>query len=103
MPSPNPGFDFRDLAVASGDSCRLLPAFLGNLIERPAVALKHRLLAREPLPPHDRHVDVLCVNVDSVAEPARAFGGYETAARSQERVIHRLARYRVVQDRTTHQ
>jgi len=41
---PELGFDGSDLDAAPGDSCGRLPAFLGDFLERAAVAVEGRFL-----------------------------------------------------------
>src|ERR1022692_5186178 len=94
---------FRNLPAATLDSSSILPAFQRDLVERPPVAVQHRLPSREPLPPDDRHVYILRVDVDSIAQPPCALGRDQAAARSEEWVIHLLTLLRVIQDRAPHQ
>jgi len=45
-----------------------LPALLGDLLERPPVAVQGGVLARQRLPPGDHHIHVLRVQLQSVAD-----------------------------------
>ena len=58
VPAPQRLLRIRNLLAASFDSSRDLGALLGDLAERPPVALKHRLLPHEALPAQNRNIDV---------------------------------------------
>jgi hypothetical protein len=53
--------DFRDLAAATRDSCRLLLSFLRDLVKRPAIGIEGSFLATQHLPALDDDVQVLRV------------------------------------------
>src|ERR1039458_2084874 len=103
MARPDLGFHRGDLAPATGNSRGLLPALLDDLIEAAPVSVESRLLARETLPPRNRHIDVLGIDVYAVADPARALGRNERAAASQEWVVDHLATLGMVHDGAAHQ
>ena len=69
VPGNNLRLDFRDLAAASLDSCGDSQPFGFDLLERPAISFEHRLLADERLPPKYCYVHVLCIKLDSAADP----------------------------------
>ena len=58
MPRTNLRFDGRDLLAAAVDSCGLLPAFSGDLVERAPVAIEYGLLARILLVPPTNDIGV---------------------------------------------
>jgi hypothetical protein len=64
-------FDGRNLLAAASDSCWLLSAFLGDLVERPAIAVKRGFLAGQRLVALDYDVDVLWIQLEADAD---AFG-----------------------------
>ncbi len=71
VPGPQLGLDGCDLLLASVDSCRALPAFLGEFLERAPVAVESRLLAGQRLPALHDDINVLRVQFDA---DARALG-----------------------------
>src|SRR5260370_40418822 len=83
-------------------SCDLSPAHSRDFLKRPLVAIEHRLLAAEPLPPDHRHVDILRIDIHAVADSPGALSCDQGAAASQEWVVASLPRPRVVENRPTH-
>ncbi len=71
--------------------------------KRAAVALQGGLAARHALPPFDDHIDVLGVQFDAPADALGDFRGGERGAAAQERLVHRFAALRVVQQRAPHE
>ena len=57
------------------------------------------LLTRMSLPPLDRDIDVLRVELDSIADPADTFSREQRAAGPKEAVEHDVAAGRTIQDR----
>src|SRR5262249_2429011 len=76
---------------------------LGYLLERAAVTFESRLLVGLLLPAEYRHIDVLRVDVEPVANSFRLFRGDQRTARPEERVIYSVIALGVVKDRTAHQ
>ena len=60
-------FDRRDLLSAAGDSLGLLQTFLRDVIERLAVAFERSFLARLRLAAEHRYVNVVRIELYSVA------------------------------------
>ena len=77
-------FYFRDLAVAAGDSCRDPHTFGFHLFERPPISIERCFQAREPLPSLDDNIDVLRIELQSVADALRQLRCGERRARCQE-------------------
>src|ERR1035437_8166257 len=86
MPAP----ELNQNPIGPGASCDLSPAHSRDLLKRPPVAVEHRLLAAEPLPPEHRHVDILRIDIHAVADSPGALGCDKGAATSQERVVASL-------------
>src|SRR6516162_3637281 len=74
----------------------------GVLVERLAGGLVSRSAPRELLPPAHGDIDKDGVELDPVADPAGHLGGDHAAARSEKRVVDRLAGAAVIDDRATH-
>jgi hypothetical protein len=68
MPTAKLGLRVRDLLAAARDSCCPTPAFLGDLLERPPVALQLGLFARQRLPALHDYVHVLRIQLDAAAD-----------------------------------
>src|ERR1035437_8662626 len=98
MPAP----ELNQNPIGPSVSCDLPPAHSCDLLKRPLVAVEHRLLAAEPLPPEHRHIDILRIDIHAVADSPGALGCDQGAATSQERVVASLPRTRVVENRPAH-
>src|ERR1017187_8170604 len=103
MARPDLGFDGSDLAPALGDSCGLLAAFFGNVIERAAVSVQRGLAARDGLQPGNYHAHVLGVQLDAPANAFSELRGGQGRPRSEEGLVASLPTPCVIQQRTPHQ
>ena len=63
---------------------------------RRSVALECGGLAGELLPAADNYVDVLGIDIQSMADAAGKLSGDERRARSQERIINHFATFGVI-------
>jgi len=103
MAGTNLRFDGCDLAPATSESRRYLLALLGDLVERAPVAFEDRLLTAQCLPPLDRYINVFRIKLYAPADTLGNLGSSQRCSRSEERVIHRLATLRMIQQRAPHQ
>ena len=71
-------------------------------IEMHAVAFTDGLLAGECLPPADGEVDKSGFDLDRQADSIAGLGSDQRRAATQEGLIHRLARSRIIQHRSPH-
>jgi len=62
-------FDRRDLLAATVDSCRLLPAGVGDFLERSPITIGRGLVPAQRLPALHDHVNVLGIQFDAAAHP----------------------------------
>jgi hypothetical protein len=69
---------------------------------RESAAVAGRLFAAKSLPAADRHVDVKRVDLATVANAGRGFRSNDRGARADERIVDRLTRAGVVDDRAAH-
>ena len=99
MLAPDLGFH-GDLRVAASDSCRILPALLGDLIERAAVAIESRALSRVLLPANDDDLGVLRIDFYQARFAAASLAGDQHAARPTEEVRNDIARLAAVHQTT---
>src|ERR1700720_3990280 len=76
--------------------------FLAALVERLPGGLMHRGAPGEALPASHDDIDIGGIELDAAADAAGHFGRDQTAARTEKRVIDRLAGPAVVGDRTAH-
>src|ERR1039458_7213067 len=103
MPGPDQSFDFRDLAAAPRNSCRDSHPRVLDSLECLAAGAERRLLARQVLPALDDDIDILWIEFDSVADALGLFGGDQCRATPEKRIVHRLAAFRVIQNRLAYQ
>jgi hypothetical protein len=96
-------FDGGNLRTATGDSSGLLPPFLGDFVETAAIALQRCLTARQTLKALHYHVDILGVQLYSVADALGDFRGGERGTRSEEGLVHSFAALGVIQQRAPHE
>src|ERR1700719_3468459 len=75
---------------------------VGALVERLTGGLVHRGAPGEALPTSHDDIDIGGIELDTVADAAGRLGRDQTAARTEKRVIDRLAWPAVVGDRTAH-
>lgn len=68
MPGAQLRFQGRDLPAAASDSRGHLPPFLGDLLERPTVAIERGFPAGKRLPALDHDVNVLRIKFDTAAD-----------------------------------
>jgi excisionase family DNA binding protein len=69
MPAADLSFHNRNLATAARDSSGRLPAFLGDLLDGPPIAIELGLLATQCLPALDDHVHVLRIQLSEAQTP----------------------------------
>src|SRR5271165_6288548 len=88
------------LAMCGSRLIVVLP--LAALVERLPGGLMHRGAPGEAPPASHDDIDIGGIELDTVADAAGHFGRDQTAARTEKRVIDRLAGPAVVGDRTSH-
>src|SRR5580692_3077173 len=103
MTSTKLRFDGCDLAPAACDSRGHLLAFLGDFLERAAVALQRRFAARQTLPALHYYVHALGIQLNAVTDTFGNLCRRERGAAPQERIVHRLTALQVVEDWPAHQ
>src|ERR1017187_758773 len=99
MPRAKFALDVGDLLAAARDSCCPDPAFLGDLLERPPVAIEPGFLAGKRLPALDHYINVFRIDFDAAADALSEFGGGQRRAAAQEWLVHQLAALQVIEDR----
>src|SRR5438876_3858185 len=72
------------------------------LVERLARSLVQRIAPGEQLPSSDHDISIGGVELETAADPTGHFGGDHARARTEKRVIDRLAGPAVVDDRAAH-
>jgi len=87
---------------AAFQSCRHLRAFVANLGEGPTIPVKCGLLAREVLPPGNRHIHMSGVHFDCERDSRFLLAGNDGLTRSAKGIVNRLADVRVVLYRAPH-
>jgi len=80
MPGTDQRFDLRDLAAATRDSCCDSQPRVLDRLECLAAGAERRLLAREILPALNDDIDILRIELDSVADALGLFGGDQCGA-----------------------
>ena len=88
MARRNQPFDFRDLAAATLDSRRLLPAFLSDLIKRQSGAIECSALPRQQLPTLHYDVDIPWIKFHAVADPLSHFRCGQRGPGAQKRIVN---------------
>ena len=88
VPGEKQRLDFRDLAVAAGDSCRDPYTLRLHLFERPTIAVECCVSACETLPSLDDNVDVLRIKLQSRADALRQFSRGKRGAAAKKWLVN---------------
>src|SRR4051794_9901942 len=103
MPSPNLGFDHRNLPAASLDSCDDSQPLGFDLRERGAADAECSGLARKVLPALDYNIGVLRIEFQSVTGALGQFCCDQGSARAQEGIVDDSAALGVILNRAPHE
>src|SRR3712207_3487342 len=74
-----------------------------HLLKGSAVLFEHGMMAGQALPPQHDRVDIRWADLKAVADAIGTLGGNQRRPRAQERIVHYLALFGMVQHRATHQ
>jgi hypothetical protein len=95
-------FDFRDLAVATGNSCMKHCPLALNVIER-APVFELRGFATAGLPPHQSLINVTWIDVNAEANSPGLLRGNQSRSTSEKAIVNGLALLGVILNRPSHQ